>query len=224
MARGRGRACSSSSILPSRPTAAHVRMTADFSLAPVIMSRMLRTFSALMSSPLAVSSLSSLLLISRTCPATQRSSCCDAGLRHVPRTGNGQSLPPTRRWKWYRWVETWPLKSRSLQSNAEVVQQSPVRPRLDHQLHYRLPMWAGGVGVELVRLEDGPLRWELHHSAKKICQTLLCVWHVWLPGYNCPPRTEKFADFFTNSIRTFLTYILPDFFHTITSILLGEKE
>ena len=34
-------------------------------------------------------------------------------------------------------------------------------------------------------------------GCQKIRQTLLSVWHVWLPGYNCPPRTEV-RGFFQN--------------------------
>ncbi len=56
-------------------------------------------------------------------------------------------------------------------------------------------MGAGGGGVELVRLEDGPLRWKLHHSAKKsakhclVCDTYGCLGTTALPE-------QKFADFF----------------------------
>ncbi len=191
MASGRGRACSSSSILPSRPTAAHVRMTADFSLAPVIVSRMLRIFSALMSSPLVVSSLSSLLCISpymstvqpcrgrhiaaQVCVATP-----ELELRsHSLQLGVGNDVGE---------LESGLQNLGASGSNAKMIQESPVWPRLDHQLHDRLPMRAGGGGLKLVRLEDGPLCRKLHHC-QKIRQTLLCVWLGWLPGYNCPPRT-----------------------------------
>ncbi len=220
IARGRGRACSSISILPSRPTAAHVWMTADFSLAPVIMSRMLRTFSAIMSSPPAVSSLSSLLLIS---PYT--SSHADVATQvcitspelelgsHSLQLGIGNDFGE---------LEPGLQNLGASGSDAKVIQEPSVRPRLNHQLHNRLPMWAGGGGVELVRLEDGPLCRKLHHC-QKIRQTLLCVWLVWLPGYNCPPE-PIFVDFPSNPIRTFLTHNLPDFFHIITSIFTWEKR
>jgi hypothetical protein len=71
-------------------------------------------------------------------------------------------------------------------------------------------MGAGGGGVELVRLEDGPLRWKLHHSAKKsakhcfVCDTYGCLGTTALPE-------QKFADFSKTAIRTFLTCIFARF-------------
>ena len=50
-----------------------------------------------------------------------------------------------------------------------------------------------------------------------MCDTYGCLGSTALPE-------QKLADFFTNTIRTFLTYILPDFFHTITSIFTWEKR
>jgi hypothetical protein len=50
-----------------------------------------------------------------------------------------------------------------------------------------------------------------------VCDTYGCLGSTALPE-------QELSDFFTNTIRTFLTYILPDFFHTISSILPGEKE